>query len=209
MLLWPGVALAQCPAPGMAKTAPVTFKTELAEPVYRNDRKRDELTTSSADALGTPEVQKSGLTRVQFRFEVVPSFQWVALPDGRTCMALKEVQATWRMTDLVVDVAAEYRPGTCQYREVRAHEDQHVRFNRDTFLEHAPRMEARLKTVAHDMRPTITDLDPERTMQAMAERLSHAAGEVQASFEAAIAARHATIDTAESYKAVSRRCDKW
>lgn len=201
---------AECPTPHMSNgPARVEFSTSVADPVYRNDRARAEMTASVAPSLGTPEVEKSGVTAVETGFEVFPRFEWVALPGGRACVALQEVRTNWRITAIMVDVAAEYRPGSCQYREVRVHEEEHVRTNLQTFREFAPRMEARLRTVAHDIRPMATQSDPDQAMQAMLQRLTEAARSVQAAYDAALRERNAVIDTPESYRAVSKRCERW
>lgn len=208
LVLWTGNAMAQqCPMPNMRQEpAELVLQTSVPEPIIRNDRKRAEMTASVAASMGNAE--KSGLTTVNTKLELVPSFQYLPVGGGRFCVVMTSVKADWRITAMWVDVAAEYAPGSCNYGEVITHENEHVRFNRETFLEYAPRMEARLKVTAHDIRPMIVD-DIQRGMSAMTERLRQAGADVQGAYSAKSQSLHASIDTAQSYAAVTRRCSKW
>lgn len=208
LLLCGADAVAQCPVPGMRQEpAQVNFVAIPAEPVIRHDRKRAEMTASVAASMGNAE--KSGLTTIHTRLELIPSFQYLKMADGRTCVVMAEVKATWRITDMVIDIASEYEKGSCQYREVLTHESEHARFNREAFRDYAPRMEAHLKVAARDIRPVAAEGEPQHAMTAMTERLTQAGREVQSSYQAATAARHGAIDTQESYAAVTRRCPRW
>lgn len=208
LLIWAGGAAAQqCPLPNMRQEpAEATLEVSVADPVIRNDRKRAEMTASVAASMGNAE--KSGLTTVNTKLELIPSFQYLPVGGGKFCLVLSGVKANWRITGMWVDVAAEYRPGSCNYTEVITHENEHVRFNRETFQDYAPRMEARLKTAAHDIRPVVVE-DLQGGMSAITERIKQAGGEVQAAYSAMAASRHAGIDTAASYAAVTRRCPSW
>lgn len=199
---------ATCPPPGISREAGVTLTTAIAAPTYHNDLTRARITRQAGHPAGTT-AENSGLTRSRTAFSIRPRVTGYGVAGGpATCLVLDKVEARWQVTELRVDVASEYRPGTCQHREVLEHENQHVDITRDTFREFVPRMEARLKRAAAEIAPARRG-DAQQVADRALERLRQAAGEVIAEFQATMRRRHAAIDTPENYRAVSARCDGW
>lgn len=180
----------------------------IAEPEVHNTRGRSEITRLAGhDSL--IGVHNAGLTRSRTEFRVQPRFQVARFGDGRACVMLDRVTASWRIVGLTVDIAREYAPGTCQYREVKVHEEEHVRINQYTLKQFAPVLEARLKRAAAAMAPRVGGKGGDEAMAAMAGELKAAGSEVLAEFQAELRKRHGAIDTPESYREVSRKCDRW
>lgn len=204
----PAFATSQCPPPGHRPPAPqVELAVSAVEAVVHNHRGRAEITRLAGnEGLGVSH--NAGLTRSRTEFRIEPRAKVARLPDGRACVMLDRVTASWRLVEMTVDVAAEYAPGSCAYREVKAHEDEHVRITDHALRRFAPILEARLKRAAAALAPTM-GRDGAEVLAAMAEKLKAASGEVLAEFQAELGRRQAAIDTPESYRAVSRRCDRW
>lgn len=202
-------AAAECPSRGFPpQPTAVTLNTRLAEPQVYNEVDRKGLTVQAGNPLRRDRLE-AGLTRTETEFRVTPTVTWMQLPGGRHCMALARLDAHWIQTKVRVDVAREYRPGTCQYREVHAHEMEHVRLNRESFLSQVPRLEAELRRVAGETRPFVVGDDPNLAASRLTESLMARLQPLLAQFKAETARANAGIDTPESYQAVSARCESW
>lgn len=199
----------ECPPRGhVYATAPVELDIAVPQPVVHNTRSRSEITRLAGND-SMVGVHNAGLTRSRTEFRIQPRFQLATFGDGRACVMLERLTASWKIIELTVDVAREYAPGTCQYREVLAHEDEHVRINRYTLSQFAPMLEARLRRAAAAMTPRWDRKGSREAMESMTRELKAAGAEVLAEFQAELKKRHGAIDTPESYREVARKCDRW
>ncbi len=179
----------------------------MAESSLNNHRSRNEI---AALAGRTPIEGKldAGLTRTETELSVTPTVHLFKAPDGSTCVMLAGIEAGWRMVRAMVDVAAEYRPGSCEYQAVLAHENEHVQLTRRAFESHAARLEIRLRELAANVRPFRTN-DAEGAAQGMTDRMMAGARPIMDQFKAESRRANSAIDTPESYRAVSTKCRKW
>lgn len=200
---------AQCPTTGEAAPPKVHLTTAIAKPAYRNDRTRREITAASGNPLGTGGTANAGLTSTRTEFLVQPRVMWSRLPEGRGCVVVTEVEAEWRMTAVNVDIAAEYLPGSCQYRAVKDHEEQHVRLNRQAFQDRVADMQARLKVLAANSGAFITEGSPQDAAQGVADALRRGVQPVLETFHRESRRMNASIDTSESYASVAAKCTEW
>lgn len=209
-ILWSGPALAaECPPPGLGRSPPpVQFTLSIPDPVERHILDRKEITrlAGNDDQVG---IHNPGLTRSRTEFRVRPRFQLASFGDERVCVILQKVDASWKMSELTVYVAREYPEGSCQYREIRAHEDEHVRINQYTMRRFAPVLETRLRDAAAALAARWDKKGGRDAMEAMTGELKAAGAAVIAEFQAELRKGHAAIDTPEGYRAAARKCDRW
>lgn len=209
--LWAVAGAAQaatCPPPGFPAQAPtIGLTTQLAEPQLFNEVDRRGLTAQAGNSLKGDKLE-AGLTRTETEFRLVPTVTWIAMPGERHCLALARIEASWIQTKVRVDVAREYKPGSCQYREVKAHEMEHVRLTRERFQAQVPRLELALRQLLADTPPMVVT-DPEQAANRLTERLMARLQPLLAEFKAETGRANAAIDTPESYRAVSARCENW
>lgn len=200
-------AAAQCPPVGLAVPRPtVRLEVSVAEPVVHNHHSRDEI-AALAGRVPMRGKLDAGLTRTETQVAVTPTVSLVMPPNGRACVMLASVEASWRMVSATIDVAAEYRPGSCEYAAVLEHERDHVRLTRRAFDAHAARLEARLREQAAAVRPFVADAGD--AAQAVTDRLMAVARQVMDQFREESRRVNGAIDTAESYRAVSAKCRQW
>lgn len=98
-----------------------------AEPAYHNDRTVPELTARSAKGSPVDSRRRTlGLTTAASRSAISISYRHrTDTATGKSCVSpLIEVSVGY--TSMRVDVASEFRPGSCAYGQIRAHEDMHV-----------------------------------------------------------------------------------
>jgi hypothetical protein len=200
---------AQCPPPNL-KLPPMAVDLDLtvAQPVLHNDRSRSELTQLAGNdkLIG---LKNSGLTRSRTEFRTEPRYRLAKFRDGKTCVVLESVKVKWRVEDVIVDVAREYAPGSCQYKAVLDHENEHVRITRETFAEFAPRIKERLERAAAEVRPQWGRDDARDVIDRLTKQISASGKAELAIAKVELARRQAAIDTRESYRDVAARCDKW
>lgn len=203
-----GAVAAECPPPGYPVPRPaVRLDIAMAGSSLHNHRSRDEI----AVLAGRTPVQgklDAGLTRTETELAVTPTAHLLKAPDGGACVMLAGVEARWRMVRAIIDVAAEYRPGSCEYQAVLDHENEHVRLTLRAFETHAARLDARLREVAAAIRPFHTN-DAEGAAQRVTDRMMAGARPIMDQFKAESRRVNAAIDTPESYRAVSAKCRKW
>lgn len=122
------------------------------------------------------------------------------------CIALAAIEATVTGREVIVLVDRQYRTGTCPYRAILDHEREHVRINAEARRETGRELEASLRGLAGRWGGRWL---PEARMQQLQADIDEAVRTVGGSVQERAEARHAKIDTAESYAAVQARCDAW
>lgn len=205
LLLAPPALAAECPPVQPPK---VVFKLAPARPVVRNDRPREAI-AALVGAAHRKDILHNGLTQSGLGLDIVPKVMWSGIPNVKGCASLAEVEATWLQTPTTVDVASQYRPGSCEYSAVLEHENEHVRLNRRAYDLYAPRIEARLRELAASIKPVSTTEPPQRVAERIGAQLT--AG-IKPLTDAATQEMHrsnAAIDTPESYRALAGRCRGW
>lgn len=198
---------ASCPPPGTEVNPPVRLSTQLPQPTFANNLSRKQLA-----AIGhgnTLDPHHAGLTRTQTAFSVRPNLRFFRLSDGKLCAQITEIEASWRATQLHVDVASEYRSGTCPYREVWEHENQHVQIARNQFTIAEQQLRSRLAVQAAAVRPFIISGTPDQAAREVAARMMAAMQPVLDAYRMESERANAAIDTQENYRRVTARCADW
>ncbi|CAA7623488.1 conserved exported hypothetical protein [Candidatus Terasakiella magnetica] len=211
LILVGGQALAaQCPPPAMPLSLKVsTLATAMAPPSVENTRSKAEITALSGRSPMAGGPVTLGLTRSTTEVQITPSVWDVDLGDGRHCVGLTRVDATWRIAVLSVDISAEYAPGTCHYRVVREHEEEHVTIARAVFQAWAPRMEAALHQSAERIAPEVSGGGGKAFAKQVIDRIMADLQPMMAAYRADLVSRNAAIDTPASYRATGARCRNW
>jgi hypothetical protein len=198
---------AACTVPGHEAPPKVAVSSSVAEPVYRQALSRHDLSRQVH-----PQESRDndlGRARSDTLLTVSPRVWTFGMGGGRHCVAVESVDVTWRIETVTVDIASEYRPGSCAYQAIKEHEDEHVRLTRGAFAEHLPRLKAAAAELARDLGPAITTADGEAAAREVATRFTQTLQPVVDSYQREIGRRNAVIDTPESYAAVQRRCKQW
>jgi hypothetical protein len=205
-LLAPLPAMSACDAP---PPPPAEVRVTVAGPLEPSILPAGpEVIRQRAAATGRalPEGQLArGLTidRSETRAET----RLTAITQGaERCVALTAIEATVAGREVTVLVDRQYRPGTCPYRAILDHEREHVRINAEAQRDTGRELEASLRDLAGAWGGRWL---PESGMQALQVEIDEAVRTVGQAVQARAGARHARIDTAESYAEVQARCDAW
>jgi len=199
----------QCPPVGaqpLPSPFPLVLTTDFAPTTYRNTRTKEELAALNPKGGGA---HHAGLTQSRTAFSVKPTLRFFSMPDGRLCAQLAKLEATWRVTDMMVDIVAQYRPGTCPYREVWEHENRHVAVIRRYFPETERALRIRMAELVAQLKPRIVSGSPDQAAKETSNYFLRGAEPLLARFQADTARDNAAIDTPESYRRVTARCADW
>lgn len=209
LALLPGVARA---AGGCAGSAPqVSVTGTLPEPSYRHQLRHSQIGALAGRGHMTSDTSHKGLTQAETRLHVPPAtFEIVPVGNGTVCINLKRLDVVWQMARFQVDVAAEYRPDSCAYRETLRHENEHVAIFRRLFREAERNLRQDMTEVARRTLPIrVLEADAKRTVDEVARKIAAAAKAAVARYERDARRENGTIDTQASYRAVMARCRDW
>lgn len=226
ILAWRGIsgaamaaALWLAAAPAFAASCPsignrpeIVIKTEIGEPEIDRSLGVERLKAIVQNAEQNLHLTRGlplGLTVAPIEAGVRTRFHLRRSQGGGYCVWLVDATVSVGFESQTIYVNRDYAPGSCQYRTIVAHEQQHVKRNRDAVTGYLPKMRRTLARVARG-KPFIRVLGTER--QARDAYVLFLRGQLEPilrDMEAARQRANAAIDTEESYRALLRRCETW
>jgi len=146
------------------------------------------------------------LTEITFRMKITVN----ARPrrGGVHCATVGEVEADLGYGDITVYVDRRYRKGSCQYRSVLEHENEHVAIFRDTLALYAPRVEKRLARAAEGLKP-VSASTPDRAANRLQKALQRQVDPLFKEMNRVLDSKNNAIDSAKNYKREQARCSSW
>lgn len=205
-----GAGAETCPPTHASVLRPtVVLSTGIAPAIYSNDLDRAHITALAGRDAAHSGRFNTGLTRNRTEVKIVPHLWLVDLGRGRHCVGLGRVEAEWKISSVLVDIASEYRPGGCNYRVILQHEDEHVAFAHQSYRTWTPRIEATLRDAVARVKPSIASGNPRQIAYAVTARLMQALQPAFDGFRAELRSENASIDTPANYRLVNGRCPKW
>lgn len=212
VLAGPNAAFAAAASPCAPSRTPITldFTTKAPPPIYNNRLTVAgirNLFATRGQPLGDRHQKALGVTYVETLLSMQAATR--IKPQGRGfCVYLDRIDADFGWDRMEVYVASEYKPGSCEYRMVLDHENQHVGINQRALKDSAPRVRAALEAILRDQGPVYVaspDGAADRALTAIHSRMS---GSLDA-FQRTMAEGNGIIDTDSNYEAVSQMCEGW
>jgi len=127
---------------------------------------------------------------------------------GKFCGQLTKVTARIGYEELTVYVARKYRPGSCNYRSILDHENQHVAVFRDTMTKYAARVEHRLNRTAGRMKPVLAST-ANQAAKLLQNKLQRELKPLFREMDREMDHRNGKLDTAKNYRQEQARCSNW
>ena len=144
-------------------------------------------------------------------FEFAMNFRQAPGEPGG-CAWLSDIKALFDVAHINVFIPSEYVPPSCEYRQILAHEEEHVRILEETYREFR---EVLTRILRADGSATFESTAPLRA-DSQASAKAQIQGELQRrlddfmdDFKDTLEKRQATIDTEENYRAIQSRCPGW
>jgi hypothetical protein len=178
----------------------------VGTPKIYNDRTKAQLGTSNShgrqrQVLGTMQ------GNVDLRWFI--NYQVTEVSNG-TCfwVASADVELSYHQLD--VNIAAEYKPGSCQYAAILDHEKQHVRVAQKIMSPYAQQIKQALTTLSiptPDL-PSVAD-SPEQAREEVQEVFRRVLLPVRDQMNKLVRARQAEVDTLQNYRRTFKQCRRW
>ncbi|MBF0168286.1 MAG: hypothetical protein HQL45_11715 [Alphaproteobacteria bacterium] len=211
-----GPALAQsqsCPTKGR-QTPKVVLSIEPGQAVYRNDLMQADLGDLHTKQRRTSynkqrEPVTAGLTRAEGGYQT--SVQTMIYPLKRGvyyCGWLSQIEVRVFFKSMVVNVAGEYRPGSCEYTAVLDHENHHVAIFRRNMDLYARKIQSTLNEAVARYGSASGNSEQAVTKQFMAEA-SRVIKPLMDEMHAQAERDHAKLDSPESYRYTQSLCKGW
>ena len=188
----------------------IDFQTRSPDPHYDNSLNVTairNLFRARGQAIAGPHTQALGVTFFTPAFSIDVNTRVVRSGDGY-CVLPDAISAEFGFRSLDVYIASEYVPGSCEYRTVLDHENQHVAINRAALKDSAPQIRAALEVLLAYQAP-VFDRDPQRATRAIADDLSHKMDATLEIFRKQLDDRNGRIDTDANYAATAELCRNW
>lgn len=206
----PALAASANPCAPSREGVTLDFTTKGPGPVYNNRLTVSgirNLFATRGQPLGERHEKALGVTYVETMLSMQAATR--IKPQGRGfCVYLDRVEADFGWERMEVYVASEYKPGSCEYRMILDHENQHVGINQRALRETAPRVRAALEAILRDQGPLYV-ADANRGAD---QALTAIHGRMNApleNFQRVMAEGNSVIDTSSNYEAVAQMCEGW
>ncbi len=187
----------------------LNFKTEAPAPIHNH-----RLTVAGianllrSQGMPAPAGQRAlGITLTKTMFGLQAASQVMTRGNGY-CVYLTSVDVDFGWNRVEVYVPSEFPKGSCEYKVVLDHENQHVAINRALLREFAPRLRARIEKVLAGTKPYYTRSREGGTDAALGDLNKQLSGMLK-EFEALQISRNAGIDSPSNYQALSAMCKDW
>ncbi len=155
--------------------------------------------------------QNPGLTKGSHELKTDFRLSGQQKPGTRgACVWVEDLTVSFRYTELSVFVSRDYAEGTCEARQILAHEMDHVAAHRRAYLKYKALLEKRLRNLGLP-----TPKNPRRyasmdqAQKIIGEKLRKATTGLYDAFKRELVASNAALDTPQNYRAIQKRCKGW
>lgn len=207
-----GPAVAQTDlCPPYKNPVSIKFETRLVPPTYNHDlsvREVRALYSVRGQRISQAHSRAIGLTYAEISLGMSASTRSIPRERGGYCVYLEEVKADFGFDRFDVYIGREYRRGTCEYRTILDHENEHVAINNRAVKDYGPRLRRTIEQQLSYLPPLFTpsvNTGARLAIQQLQERLQP----VMNAFKREQSRRNRAIDTDANYGALQELCTDW
>lgn len=205
-------ALAQSAlCPPYSKPVRLNFETKRVEPTYHTNvsiQDVRQLYTVRGQRISRAHANAIGLTYAEISLELGAATRSVPRERGGYCVYLEDVEADFGFDRVDVYVGQEYRRGTCEYRTILDHENEHVAINNTVVRSYAPKVRQAIERELRKMKPIFTPTVRTGARRAV-EDIRQRMAPIMKAFQAEQRRRNGAIDTDTNYGALQELCLDW
>lgn len=214
MLLWlaadgPAMGAAPVCAP-YKKPISLNYTMLAPKPIYNNRLTvqgiRNLFREHTDPILGVHE-RALGITYAQSAYSAEARSS-AATVRGGYCVYLTGLDVQFGFKRMEVYVASEFEPGTCEYRSVLDHENQHVAINQGTLKTFAPVFRSQVEKILTRQQPVFAK-DAEAGMSIALANVEKGMSGLWSQFQDTTATRNAPLDSASNYASTGALCSNW
>lgn len=188
-------------------TPKITLRTLPGSVNYITDQTREQFI---GNAPGPVSPNTVGLTVAKMSL-TVQGKPLVQQDARRACVGIKEVTFDMGYEVLDVYIDKRYKPGSCEYAEVKAHENYHVAVSNQAMKFFRPDLEKALRKAVKNMRPEFVYSEAEagRVLKRQFDQILSQVQPVIDHINTKIAEKNYVIDTPQSYADTTAKCHNW
>lgn len=187
------------------------FETQLIEPTYNTDLSIQDvrqLYTVRGQRISRAHENAIGLTYAEISLGLSASTRSLPRPGGGYCVYLEEVNAKFGLERLSVYLGREYPRGSCEFRTILDHENEHVAINLEVVKDYGPRLrqslENELRRIAPLFAPSV-NMGARRAVADLQQRVQP----MMDALKQEQRRRNGAIDTDHNYGALQELCLEW
>ncbi len=208
-----GSAFAACPGdPKFNRQSIIQFSGDVVPAIYHHD-----VTTAQIEAMRLGRyhaglMHNPGLTLSKHEFET--NYQIGGSRRGgsrEVCLWVDLIKVQFNFTHMDVYLSSQYAEGTCAYKVILDHENQHVAINTRVYRKYRALMLSALKrdrTIPTKRNP-LDARSMEQGKAVITARINQLLKPIEAGFVKEAAAENARIDTIANYKRTQAKCKEW
>ncbi len=179
--------------------------------IVRVDQGRINYITHQSRAQFAPNNDRvRGLTSANFtiRYDGTPR---IKNENKRACVGIKEVIFYIGVPEFNVYIDRKYKPGTCEYKAIKDHENYHVDVYRQGVKFFKSDIERELKKALNKQKPQYvhSQKEAERVLNEQFKQILKDVQPLVDHINKKLKEKNEAIDTPESYKATQDLCDNW
>ncbi|WP_169567241.1 hypothetical protein [Sneathiella limimaris] len=188
----------------------VSFKHENVQTQLIRSKSPRQITQLSANRLDYQHSDETvllglALTEVAHPIRIETRSQQIG---NKHCVWLVNVEMTFGQRRSEVYVANKYKAGSCPFRAILRHENQHMDINLKVQTKYAAKIEQALHNMALALKPFYTT-SPKKAPQLFGSQIQANLKPYLEAFYEERQRENAKIDTARSYQNVRSQCAKW
>lgn len=149
-----------------------------------------------------------GLTHASFAPRIGVEVEYRKSKSGLYCLRLTKVNYEFGIRKTDIYVGRKYQKGSCAYKAILEHEQEHVRINQHVVDLYFPKVEKELERYANSIKPFYTKQLKQAT-QSIRNQLTFDLKPVLAAFNRDREKENGVIDNAASYSATREKCKGW
>ena len=134
----------------------------------------------------------------------------VTSQSGKACVELKNLEVLfWAKPQILI--ASNFQKGSCEYREVLAHEQKHIRTLRQFVKQQAPELKKEVRQIVKTsrVRYKVQENKISSAQKQIEQQIYSRLVAFQDKIMPILESRQKAIDTPEEYARVASKCDNW
>lgn len=208
-----GFGLAACPGePGFNRQSVIHLAGDALPPTYFHNFSTAQIESMRHSRYHSSLMHNPGLTLAEH--ELKTDYQIGGLKHGRgqgICVWVESLNVVFGFIRMDVYLTSQYAEGTCPYRIVLWHENQHVAINTRVYRKYRVLMEQALrrdKTIPTKGNPlSVGSMNQGKSI--IAARVNRLINPLYQRFKSEVTAENAKIDTMANYKRTQALCKEW
>ena len=134
----------------------------------------------------------------------------VRTQKAKSCVQIRNVDVLFSAKPEVI-IASNFKKGSCEYREILAHEQKHIRTTRRFMSEYAPKLRAEVNKIIKKARTRmmVPQGQETRAQEQMQKEITNGLIAFQKKIIPILQERQTKIDTPEEYARVASGCKNW